>query len=43
MGREQANPVSSQLVSHIFKGQALVEKAGAQTDSSYVPGHLGEF
>ena len=25
------------------KGHALAEKAGAQTDFSYVPGHLGEF
>ena len=26
-----------------LKGQALVDKAGARTDFSYVPGHLGEF
>ena len=25
------------------KGHALAEKAGARTDFSYVPGHLGEF
>ena len=25
------------------KGQALVDKAGARTDFSYVPRHLGEF
>ena len=27
----------------IMKGHTLAEKAGAQTDFSYVPGHLGEF
>ena len=27
----------------IKKGHALAEKAGAQTDFSYVPGHLGKF
>jgi len=26
-----------------IKGQALLEKAGAQTDFSYVPGHSGKF
>ena len=25
------------------KGHALAEKAGAQMDFGYVPGHLGEF
>ena len=25
------------------KGHALAKKAGARTDFSYVPGHLGEF
>ena len=33
--------LNSQIV--FIKGHALAEKAGARTDFSYVPGHLGEF
>ena len=31
------------VVTRLKKGHALAEKAGARTDFSYVPGHLGEF